>query len=205
MRPWVVVVGAALVAMFVLAAEADAAPVGFVVSPTVALVFSPVYAVPSGELALFLGASLPARPRRPGHWVALGYRVTGGVGGADMATTSEDFYLFAHHHHLAVQGVAGRRGRLVYGASVGVAGFAGGAPSFMHIPSGALAVEAEGRIGRVLGRSSPGRVQGVFGAQLRLSGGVWPAVNPPFPVFGLFIGLQFGRRLPLAPPRRRDE
>lgn len=177
-------------------AEGPVLPHGFVLGLNLGLQFCPVFPYPSGELSLFLGGALPVTPRRPGHWVALGYRGTLGVGGADALTTAGRFFLFAHRHHLAVQGLAGRRGKLAYGASFGVAAFA--RESWTHAGMGKelpLAVEGEGRIGYAMGPSS-GIVRGVVGVQLRLSGLVFPEGTVPFPSIGLFLGLAFGRGLP---------
>jgi hypothetical protein len=177
-------------------ADGPVLPHGFVLGLNLGLHFCPVFPYPSGELSLFFGGALPVTPRRPGHWVALGYRGTLGVGGADALTTAGRFFLFAHRHHLAVQGLAGRRGKLAYGASFGVAAFA--RESWTHAGMGKelpLAVEGEGRIGYAMGPSS-GIVRGVVGVQLRLSGLVFPEGTVPFPSIGLFLGLAFGRGLP---------
>jgi len=177
-------------------ADGPVLPRGFVLAFNLGLQFCPVFPYPSGELSLFLGGVLPVIPRRPGHWVALGYRGTLGLGGADALTTAGRFFRFAHRHHLAVQGVAGRQGHLAYGASFGVAAFAG--ESWTHAGMGKalpLAVEGEGRIGYALGPRS-GIARGVVGVQLRLSGLVFPDATIPFPSIGLFLGIVFGRGLP---------
>lgn len=173
-------------------------PRGFVLSARVGLHFLPVY-FPSGELSLFLGGALPVIARRPGHWVALGYRGTVGLGGADIFTTDTRPFFFAHRHHLAVQGVAGRRGRLAYGASCGIVGFT--RESYTHnvaYGTPVWAVEGEGLIGYMFG-AKPATAQGVFGAQLRLTGAVWPKTTVPIPTIGVVIGVVFGHRLPSPP------
>lgn len=187
-----------------LAVPGDApVPAGFVFSPTIALVVNPLAPIPSGELSLFFGGALPVRSRRPGHWFALGYRGTVGGGFADYLTTGDRLYLIAHRHHLAFQGVAGEHGRLVYAADLGLSAHHGA----LHDegepvpPPRALAIEVEARIGRVLGYRNPAHLQGVVGLQIRLAGAVWPFTAAPLPTLGLFFGLQFGRRVPIPPPR----
>jgi len=144
---------------------------------------------------------LPVVPRRPGHWVALGYRGTASVGGgADILTTGGGLFRFGHRHHFAVQGVAGRRARLAYGAGLGIAAFAFDGRPHDAAHGGVLAVELEGRIGYVFG-ADPSLAQGIFGAKVRLSGAVADGFVP-FPNLGLFIGVHFGNGLP-APPTRR--
>lgn len=164
---------------------------GFVLAANIGLVAFPALLPPSGEFSLLLAGALPVRLRRPGHWVALGYRGTVGGGYADIQTTLGFLRPMAHRHHFAVQGVAGRRSRLAYGASVGLAGFVGG-------PNGAggeLAFEGEGRLGYVYG-SNPAVAQCVLGVQMRLSAPIWRIASVPLPTFGLVIGVLFGRRLP---------
>ena len=145
----------------------------FVVSTSLGVNFSPITLSPlaSGELSVFLGGVLPITPDRPGHWVALGYQGTVSVGGADFITTLGILYRFGHRHHLALQGVAGLKGRLAYGASLGLAAFTfgqsqahGGTP-----PRGVLAVDIEGRLGYVFGAADPAIAQGMVGVQLRLA------------------------------------
>lgn len=175
----------------------------FVLSTSLGVNLSPLLPLPSGELSVFLGGVLPVNPYRPGHWVALGYQGTVSVGKADIITTLERLYLFGHRHHLAVQGVAGLKGRLAYGASIGLAGFALGVPHHRGDPAprGVLAVDIEGRLGYVFGASDPAIAQGMVGVQLRLASQI---TSPPiYPTIGLFLGCTFGRGLPIPPPRRR--
>lgn len=175
-------------------------PAGFVGSGGIGVNFLSTYPIPSMEISLFLGGALPVAPRRPGHWVALGYRGTASFGLADVSPDRESFNLFTHRHQLAVQGVAGPRSRLAYGASLGVAVFALGSGGHSGHRQGVIAAELEGRIGYVVGKPAPNRSQGMFGFQLRLS-----ARNPTllsFPIVGLFFGFTFGRGLPVPPPRR---
>ena len=164
---------------------------GFVLAANLGLVAFPALLPPSGEFSLLLAGALPVRLRRPGHWVALGYRGTVGGGYADVPASLGFLRPMAHRHHVAVQGVAGRRSRLAYGASLGFAGFAGGP----NIAGGELAFEGEGRLGYVYG-SNPGVAQGVLGVQVRRSAPIWRIASVPLPTFGLVIGVQFGRRLP---------
>lgn len=180
-------------------------PSRFVVSTSLGLNFSPITLSPlaSGELSVFLGGVLPITPYRPGHWVALGYQGTVSVGKADIITTLGTLYWFGHRHHLALQGVAGLKGRLAYGASIGLAAFAFGQPHHHGDPAprGAVAIDIEGRLGYVFGAADPAIAQGMVGVQLRLASQV---TSPPiYPTIGLFLGCTFGRGLPIPPPRRR--
>lgn len=174
-------------------------PSGFVVSESLGINFSTIYPIPSLELSLFLGGAAPTTPRRS-HWVAVGYRGTASLGLSDISRDRESLNLFTHRHQLAVQGVTGRRSRLAYGASLGVAVFALSDATHPYNRQGVVAAELEGRIGYVFGKSAPNYSQGMFGFQLRLS-----ARNPSllsFPIVGLFFGFTFGRGLPVPPPRR---
>ncbi len=178
---------------------------GFVVSTSLGLNFFPITLspAPSGELSVFLGGALPIIPWRPGHWVALGYQGTVSVGAADIATTDGTLFLFGHRHHLAVQGVAGLKSRLAYGASIGLAAFTFGQPHHRGDPAprGVLAFDIEGRLGYVFGAADPAIAQGMVGVQLRLASRI---ISPPiYPTIGLFLGCTFGRGLPIPPPRRR--
>lgn len=163
-------------------------PARFVVANTYGLNFG-FTSIPSGEVSLFLGASLPVRLWHPAHWIALGYQGTFSAGFADVPTMPHGFSLFVHRHHVALHGVAGRKGRLAYGAGVGAA---------FPIEGPSVGLEGEGRLGYVFAR--PGaRVQGIFGGQMRLSGSIgWLA----WPQFGVFVG--FTRApLPFAPGAAR--
>lgn len=176
---------------------------GFVVSTSLGVNFFTLAPLASGELSVFLGGALPIIPRRPGHWIALGYQGTVSVGKADIGTTLGNPYWFGHRHHLAFQGVAGLKSRLAYGASLGLAGFALEQPHHDgdSASRGVLAVDIEGRLGYVFGAADPGIAQGMVGVQLRLASQI---TSPPiYPTLGLFLGCTFGRGLPSPPTRRR--
>jgi hypothetical protein len=159
--------------------------------------FLTFYPIPSGEFSLFLGGALPVAPRRPGHWIALGYRGTASVGMAEVSPDLESWDLFAHRHQLAVQGVAGRRSRLAYGASLGIAGFAANSTNHEYNRRGKVALEAEGRIGYIFGKPAPMGALATFGVQLRLSSRL--PEPPAYPTIGLFFSFAFGNGLPEAP------
>lgn len=160
--------------------RAAAAPSRFVLANTYGLDFG-VQPVPSGEVSLFLGGSLPVHLWHPAHWVALGYQGTISVGHADTpGLFRQSGGLVAHRHHLAVLGMAGPKGRLVYGAGVGVVL----STRTTDVPG----IEAEGRLGYAFGRPSRG-VEGVVGGQVRISGGL---SGSPWPQAGAFIGLMHG-------------
>lgn len=164
---------------------AEAQPRGFVVSGTVGVNFLPVYPVPSGEFSLFLGGALPIKTFRPSHWLALGYRGTVGGGYADILNGN----LVALRHHLALQGVAGKRGRFFFGASVGLAHF----PALASDQHRVLALEGEGRLGGLFGA---GALKFLFGAQIRLTGPVGQFQSDTLiPTIGLFFGVNFGPRV----------
>lgn len=136
---------------------------------------------PSGDFSLFLGSSL--RPRlglRGRVWTtALGYELTLSVGAADLHTVffsfPGDYGLFYHRHHLAALGFGARDNRLFYQ-------FGGGL--LLHATT-LTALEAEVRLGCVLGVRRPTRIKGIVGAQVRLVG-VLDGV--PLPQFGVFAG-----------------
>lgn len=152
--------------------------------------FSPI---PSGEVSLFLGVSLPRRTRRPDHWTAIGYQGTLSLGAADIWWTGPwagQASMLTHRHHLAVHGVAGAEARLAYGASVG--------PVF-NVPG----LDGEARLGYVFTQNPGTLIRGVFGGQLRISGVFGEA---PIPQVGAFIGFTRAPRPPWpprpdAPPR----
>jgi hypothetical protein len=169
-------------------------PPHFVGSAGCGINFLTIYPIPSFELSLFLGGSLPEMARRPGHWIAVGYRGTLSLGMADTSPDRETVNLLTHRHQFAVQGMAGRRGRLAYGASLGVAVFALSDAAHANNRAGPIAIEAEGRIGYVFGRS-PRRA--TIGGQVRFSSRI---PEPPiYPTFGLFFSFVFGNGLPEAP------
>ncbi len=169
-------------------------PRGFVVGATLGLNSGVLYGLPSGELALFLGARPKRHSVRPGHWLAIGYKGAVGYGFADILTVDDGWpyttaTLFMHRHHVAVQGVAGRRGRLFFGASAGlvVALFRGSTSdeNGFRVGSG-FGVEGEGRLGRQFG-GGDSKLRGVFGGQLRLT--KMFGSGAPLPTLGFFIGV----------------
>jgi hypothetical protein len=179
-----------------------------------------VFPIPSGELSLFLGGTARVYPRRPGHWVAVGYKGAVGIGAADALAVSGDFPYgdgspVVHRHHVAVQGVAGRRSKLAYGASLGLVIASFGSAHEVHgttYGGPAFGVEVEGRIGRTWNIRED-RLQGVFGGQFRVTR-VFVTGDAPWPTLGFFVGFAFApftaeQRLPAldrSPPRipRRD-
>jgi hypothetical protein len=169
------------------APSAAPGPARFVVAGSLGLNFG-FSAIPSGEASLFLGASLPVRLWHPAHWLALGYRGAVSVGRADTPTIRPPNYmLVVHRHHVALHGVAGLRGRLAYGADLGVT-----FPVGAHSPG----LEGEGRLGYVI--AAPGaRLQATVGVQARLTGTVGYAM---WPQFGMFVGFTRAPR-PFAPGR----
>lgn len=160
-------------------------PRGFVASGTIGVNFLPVYPVPSGEFSLFLGGALPIKTFRPSHWLALGYRGTVSGGFADVLYGN----LVGLRHHLALQGVGGKRGRFYFGASAGIAHF----PALARDERGTLALEGEGRLGGLFGA---GDLKFLFGAQIRLTGAVGQFQEGTLlPTIGLFFGVNFGPRM----------
>lgn len=167
-----------------------ARPRGFVASAALGVNFLPVYPIPSGELSLFLGGALPITPRRPGNWVALGYRGSLSLGAADLFLSTR--FMFTHRHHVAVQGAAGRRGRLFYGASFGLAVLTG-LPSRARDPGGRsdFGLDGDVRLGAIVGRRA---AQFIVGVQVRVSGPL-PREDlwiPVLPNVGAFFGFNFG-------------
>lgn len=174
------------------AAEAGKAPREAPREPPRRLVFANTYAVnwsvasarPSGELSLFLGSSL--RPRlglRNRVWTtALGYELTVSLGAADLHTAfysfPGDYGLFYHRHHLAALGYGARDNRLFYQ-------FGGGLLLYNSTPT---ALEADLRLGCVLGVRRPTRIKGMVGGQARL---VVILDGTALPQFGLFAGWMF--------------
>ena len=157
---------------------------------------------PSLEPSLFLGGSLPMKRRPPGGWVALGLQSAVSVGRADatpyrakngLTLRAEDPFLgiFVHRHHLAVQGAAGRAGRLAYGAGFGL----------VHAGGRGVGLEGDGRLGYVFTKDS--RVQGSFGGMLRVTGVFGESAQPQFGVFLAFTRAPFGPVPPLPGAPRR--
>lgn len=140
--------------------------------------------VPSGEISLFVGSSL--RPRAGLHgrvWrTALGYEGAVSAGGADFFTA---FYSFGgghgvvfHRHHLSAIGTGAQDGRLFYS-------FGGGVLLWRSTP---VALEADTRLGVVLGVRRSTRARGVVGGHVRLVGVLH---GIPLPHVGLFAGVTF--------------
>jgi len=167
-----------------------------------------IFPIPSGEFSLFLGATPRRAPERRGHRLAIGYKGAVGYGFADMLAVDDGWPYssatpFMHRHHVALQGVAGRRARLFHGASVGlvVARFRGSTSDEIGDRTGpAFGVEGEARLGRVFGGDDL-KVRGIVGAQLRLTKIF--ASGPPLPTLGCFIGLVHGFPGPRHPPSSR--
>lgn len=138
--------------------------------------------VPSGEVGLFLGSSLRPRLRRAGTpWrTAVGYEFALNVGGADRGTVAlswgGNYGLVYHRHHVAALGYGGPRERLFYQ-------FGGGLVMWR---SSVVALDADARLGVVLGSLQPTRVHGVVGGEVRIVGVV---DGLPLPHFGIFAGL----------------
>jgi hypothetical protein len=122
--------------------------------------------VPSGEVSVFLGGSL--RPRHDSRglaWnTALGYELSVSVGGADFSTAFHswggEYGLAYHRHHLAALGFGGSHDRLFYN-------FGGGLLLWRMTP---IALEADARLGVVLGVKRGTRVKGIIGGQARVIG-----------------------------------
>lgn len=153
------------------------------------LVFASMYALdwsilsgtPSGQVSLFLGSSLrPLTGRLWKTWKnALGYELSVSAGGADRATSfyswGGDYGIVYHRHHLAGLGYGGPNDRLYYQ-------FGGGVLLWRSTP---VALEADIRLGVVLGTKRPGRVKGVVGGQSRIVGVLG---GVPILHVGLFAG-----------------
>lgn len=147
------------------------------------ITWNPRMAVPSGDLAIFVGAPL-IRRGMGGQlaYGAIGYELTLSAGGADYAAAVLSFSrgvgLFYHRHHVAFYGQSRVMKRLFY--TVG-----GGALMWR---STAVAIEGDLRLGAWtrLGRRT--RARGVFGAHTRLVGilGGLPQLH-----LGLFAGVVF--------------
>lgn len=144
--------------------------------------WSPLSATPTGEVAFFLGSSLrPLRGLR-GRVLksALGYEVAVSAGGADRATSilswGGDYGVVYHRHHISALGYGGPGDRLFYQ-------FGGG---LMLWRSTVVALEADARLGVVLGVARGTRVKGVVGGHARLVGILG---GLPLPHFGVFAGL----------------
>lgn len=153
-----------------------------VLANTYSLHWSPLSAVPTGEAALFLGSSMRPLVGRFGRsWKsAVGYEVGVSLGGADRATSilswGGDYGVLYHRHHVAGLGYGGPKDRLFYQ-------FGGGIMLWRTTP---VALEADARLGVVLGLRNGTRTKGVVGGHVRvvgILGGV------PLPHFGVFAGL----------------
>ena len=137
--------------------------------------------VPSGEVSVFLGSSLRTRWDRWGRpWkTALGYELTGSAGGADYFTAffswGGDYGVAYHRHHLAALGYGAKNNRLYYH-------FGGGLLMWRTTP---IALEADARLGVVVGGRRATRLKGIVGGQARIVGVIG---GVPIPQFGIFAG-----------------
>lgn len=175
---------AALAICLQAAAPAAAAepPRRLVFAARTSLQWSVLSGVPSGELGLFLGSSIrPRQGRRGRSWkAALGYELALTVGGADRGTAflswGGNYGLAYHRHHFAALGYGGPNERLFYQ-------FGGGVMLWRSTP---MALEAEARLGVVLGPKRRDRLQGVVGGEARIVG-ILSGI--PLPHFGIFAGI----------------
>lgn len=146
------------------------------------LQWSIVSPTPSGELGLFLGSPLrPRFDRRNRPWkTALGYEFAVNVGGADRGTAffswGGNYGLMYHRHHVAVLGYGGPNDRLFFQ-------FGGGVMLWRSTP---VALEAETRLGVVLGKRRHERIKGIVGGEVRIVGILG---GVPLPHIGVFAGL----------------
>lgn len=120
-----------------------------------------ISAIPSANVALFVGGRLPRGP-----W-ALGYQFTFSSGFAERYSRG----WLTHRHHITALRSFARRGF----ASVG------GGVAFLEVSP---VVEAEGRVGLRFGRKRYGVVAG----QVRLGWDVGHRERAPMPQFGVVIG-----------------
>lgn len=165
-----------------------------IIEPGRRLVFSNFYSlgwsvlreapVPSGEISLFLGGSLQPRFDRRGiTWkTALGYQFSGSLGGADFAAAflswGGSYGVAYHRHHFAALGFGGPNQRLFYN-------FGGGLLLWSTSP---IALEADARLGIVLGTRRTSRVKGVVGGQTRVIGIFEGRVTAQLGIFaGFFV------------------
>ncbi|WAS98073.1 hypothetical protein [Nannocystis punicea] len=140
--------------------------------------------VPSGEVSLFLGGSLRPRldPRGLAWNTALGYELSASVGGADFFTAFHswggEYGLAYHRHHFAALGYGGPHDRLFYN-------FGGGLLLWRTTP---IALEADARLGVVLGVKRGTRVKGILGGQARVIGVLEGRITTQLGFFaGLFV------------------
>jgi hypothetical protein len=153
-----------------------------VVANLYGLNWSVLSGVPSGEVSAFLGSSLRTRWNRRGHpWqTALGYEISGSAGGADYFTAfyswGGDYGVAYHRHHVAALGYGAKDDRLYYQ-------FGGGLLMWRTRP---LALEADVRLGIVLGVRRNTQIKGIVGGQARIVGVIG---GVPLPQFGIFAGL----------------
>lgn len=163
-------------------APASEPPRRLVFAARTSVQWSVLSGVPSGELGLFLGSSIRPRLSRRGRpWkTALGYELALTVGGADRATAflswAGNYGLAYHRHHFAALGYGGPNERLFYQLGGGV----------MLWRSTPMALDAEARLGVVLGPRRRDRLRGVVGGEVRIVG-ILSGI--PLPHFGLFAGL----------------
>ncbi len=148
-----------------------------------------LYPRPSGDVAFFLGAALPALPRRHllgRQYLALGYRGELSYGDAEFAPGVQ-----FHRHHLALMSFVGPRRRILLAGGAGIkAGVAG------------VGIEAAVQLGYAAVRRDHGSF--VLGAQVRQGSWLCDACGVgSFPHFGVFAGwLRLpARDVPVAPPR----
>ena len=163
-------------------ARADEEPRRLVFANRYSMQWSIAAPVPSGEVGLFLGSTLRPRIGRAGTlWrTAVGYELALNVGGADRGTVAlswgGNYGLVYHRHHVAALGYGGPHGRLFYQ-------FGGGLVLWR---SSLVALDADARLGVMLGSRRPNAVHGVVGGEVRLVG-ILDGV--PLPHFGVFAGL----------------
>ncbi|MBL9100195.1 MAG: hypothetical protein JNL82_04500 [Myxococcales bacterium] len=150
---------------------------------TVGLGWNILSPVPSTEVSLFLGSSLRPRERRGSADVwrtALGYELTVSAGGADYTAAflsyGGRYGLVYHRHHLTAVGYGANNGRLYYA-------FGGGVSLFRTSPT---ALEADVKLGVVLGVRRKTLIKGMVGGQARIVGIIH---GIPTMQLGVFAGL----------------
>lgn len=173
----------------------DPAPRRLVVAGDAGLNALVVFPVPTMDLSLFLGASMPSvQRRRPAHWLAVGGRLTGSAFTV-LLDDNLQWFRGGARVHLAVTGAAGRRGRFLHGGEIGpVFGFAPATVAHPR-PHSPYGLDLEARIGVLFAQRA--RVAGAFGGTLRCTVPLGDRGTPPIPTLGLFLGVV------LSPVERR--